>query len=146
MFIRPAAAADFEAWLTLWQGYCEALGGDVPDDVSRGVWQRILAADQPIWCLLACDDGGRPIGIAVYVLHLHTWSLKPVCYLEDLFVVPEARGSGAARALIEALVALGRQHGWRRVYWHTEEHNYRARALYDRIVPMTRKIRYDIEL
>lgn len=146
MIIRPAVASDFDAWFLLWRGYCEALGGDVPDEVSRGVWQRILAPDQPIWCLVACDERDKPVGIAVYVLHLHTWSLKTVCYLEDLFVAPEARGTGAARALIEELVALGRKHHWRRVYWHTEEHNYRARTLYDRIVPRTNKLRYDIDL
>lgn len=146
MIIRPAVASDFDVWFLLWRGYCEALGGDVPDEVSRGVWQRILAPDQPIWCLVACDERDKPVGIAVYVLHLHTWSLKTVCYLEDLFVAPEARGTGAARALIEELVALGRKHDWRRVYWHTEEHNYRARTLYDRIVPRTNKLRYDIDL
>ena len=146
MFIRPAEASDADAWLKLWRGYCEALGGNIPDDVSRGVWARILAEEYPIWCLMACDDAGKPIGIAVYVLHPHTWSLKTVCYLEDLFVAPEARGSGAARALIDALVALGRQHDWRRVYWHTREHNYRARTLYDRITPMTDHLRYDIDL
>lgn len=146
MIIRPAAASDFDAWLPLWRGYCEALGGQVPDEVTHGVWQRIQAADQPIWCLVACDDGGKPVGIAVYVLHLHTWSLQTVCYLEDLFVAPAARGSGAARALIDELVTLGKRNDWRRVYWHTEEHNYRARTLYDRIVPKTNKIRYDIDL
>lgn len=72
--------------------------------------------------------------------------MRTVCYLEDLFVAPEARGSGAGRALIEGLAALGREHGWRRVYWHTHEDNYRARTLYDRVVPRTDYIRYDIDL
>ena len=61
MVIRPAEAADSAAWLTLWRGYCEALGGKIPDDVSRGVWGRIMAEDHPIWCLMACDDGGKSL-------------------------------------------------------------------------------------
>lgn len=146
MLIRAAETGDLEGWLPLWRGYCAALGGEVSDEVTEGIWRRIMAPDQPIWCLLACNDNGAPIGMAVYVLHPHTWSLKTVCYLEDLFVAPEGRGTGAGRALIGELVALGKRHGWRRVYWHTEEHNYRARTLYDRIVPKTNKIRYDIEL
>src|SRR5260221_7723664 len=105
-----------------------------------------MAPDQPIWCLLACPAAGAPVGLANYVLHPNTWSLRTLCYLEDLFVAPEARGSGAAQALIEALVALGKQHDWRRVYWHTREHNTRARALYDRVVARTDYIRYDIDL
>jgi GNAT superfamily N-acetyltransferase len=63
-----------------------------------------------------------------------------------MFVIPEARGSGAGRLLIQELVRLGKQEGWRRVYWHTHENNYRARALYDQFAPRTDYIRYDIEL
>ena len=146
LFIRPAHADDTQAWLALWREYCAALGGAVSDDVTAGVWHRILAPDEPIWCLLACATGGKTVGLANYVLHPHTWSPRLVCYLEDLFVVPAARGSGAGRALIEGLVTLGKQHGWRRVYWHTHQDNYPARALYDRFVPRTDYVRYDIEL
>ena len=53
---------------------------------------------------------------------------------------------GAGRALIENLVALAREGGWRRIYWHTHEGNTRARALYDRIVERTDYVRYDIDL
>ena len=56
-----------------------------------------------------------------------------------------ARGEGAGRALIEALVTLGREHGWRRVYWHTHENNEHARTLYDRLAKRTDYVRYDIE-
>ena len=73
----------------------------------------------------------------------HTWSLRPVCYLEDLFVATAARGEGAGRALIEALVTLGREYGWRRAYWHTHENN--ERTLYDRLAERTDYVRYDIE-
>ena len=144
--VRPVHSDDRPHWLALWQGYCAALGESVPGDITEGVWRRILSADQPIWCLIAHTAEGTPAGIANYVLHPHTWSMRTVCYLEDLFVAPEARGSGAGRALIEGLVALGREHGWRRVYWHTHEDNYRARTLYDRVVPRTDYVRYDIDI
>jgi GNAT superfamily N-acetyltransferase len=113
----------------------------VSDAITEGVWRRILAPEEPIWCLVACRDGDEPVGFANYVLHPYTWSLQLVCYLEDLFVAPEARSSGAGRALIEGLIALGR-----RVYWHTHEDNYRAHTLYDRLVPRTDYVRYDIDL
>jgi GNAT superfamily N-acetyltransferase len=146
LIVRPPVAADAQAWLALWRGYCAALDGVVSDEVTVGVWQRILAPDEPIGCLLACRDGGEPVGFANYVLHPHTWGLQPVCYLEDLFVAMEARGSGVGRALIEGLVTLGKQRGWRRVYWHTHDNNYRARTLYDRLTPRTDYVRYDIDL
>jgi GNAT superfamily N-acetyltransferase len=144
--VRPAREDDYQLWLMLWRGYCVALDRTVSHAITEGVWRRILAPDEAIWCLLACEGKSEPIGFANYVLHLHTWSLQTVCYLEDLFVSPAARGSGAGRVLIDALIALGRQHDWRRVYWHTHENNYRARSLYDRVVPRTDFVRYDIEL
>ena len=131
MIIRPAQADHYVAWLALWRGYCEALDGAVPDAVTEGVWRRILTPSEPVGCLLACLPDGEPVGLANYVLHPNTWSLQTICYLEDLFVAEEARGSGAGRALIDSLVALGKERGWRRVYWHTREKNYRARTLYD---------------
>jgi GNAT superfamily N-acetyltransferase len=144
--IRAARAEDHERWRRLWRGYCDALGGVVPDTVTDGVWRRILAPEEPIFCLVASLPGTPIIGIANYVLHSNTWSLQMVCYLEDLFVAPEARGSGAARALIEGLVTLGKTQNWRRVYWHTHDNNYRARTLYDRVTPRTDYVRYDITL
>lgn len=144
--IRAAQDADHQGWLKLWRGYCDALESAVPDAVTAGTWRRILAPDEPIFCLLALGPGEVPVGLANYVLHPHTWSMQTVCYLEDLFVAPEARGTGAARALIDRLVALGKERGWRRVYWHTHESNYRARTLYDRVTARTDYIRYDIAL
>jgi len=144
--IRPAQTTDAEVWLALWRGYCAALDGAVSDAITTGVWQRILARDEPIWCLLACRANGDAVGFANYVLHPHTWSLRPVCYLEDLFIAPEERGNGVGKVLIEALVSLAREHDWRRVYWHTHEDNYRARTLYDRLVARTDYVRYDIDI
>src|SRR5438132_8500050 len=73
--VRSAQTEDIQAWLTLWRGYCAALDGPVSDEVTERVWQRILASDEPIWCLLACRSAGEPVGFANYILHPHTWSL-----------------------------------------------------------------------
>ena len=146
LIVRPAQVTDIRTWLTLWRGYCAALDGTVSDVITEGVWRRILAPEEPVWCLLAGPVGGEPVGFVNYILHPGTWSLQPVCYLEDLFVTSEARGGGAGRTLIEGLVSLGKRHGWRRIYWHTHEDNYRARTLYDRLAPRTDYVRYDIEL
>lgn len=143
--IRPVQAEDLETWLALWRAYCAALDGNVPEEVTLGLWRRLMEPSDPIRCLVATRND-EPIAFAIYVLHPNTWSLKPVCYLEDLFVAPEVRGRRIGKALIEALVALGKAQGWRRVYWHTRESNAHARALYDRVVQRTNYIRYDVEL
>ena len=69
-----------------------------------------------------------------------------VCYLEDLWVEPSARRAGIGRSLIDALIARGRDSGWRRVYWHTEADNVAGRTLFDRIARPTNYVRYDIAL
>jgi len=143
--IRPAAPADALAWRVLWRGYCEFYGAEVSDAVTEATWTRILDAGQPVLGYVACA-GDAVIGFANAVLHPNTWSTRPVCYLEDLFVAPEARGQGAARALIEALVARGQEAGWLRVYWMTHADNDRARALYDAITPVTNWVRYDVPI
>ncbi len=144
--VHPAQAGDFSRWLPMWRGYCADLDHSVSDDVSNGLWSRIMSPSEPIWCLFVSQANGEPQGFVNYVLHPHTWSLRTVCYLEDIFVAPQTRGRGAGRALIDRLVALGREEGWRRVYWHTHENNRRARALYDRVVERTDYVRYDVDL
>ena len=54
--------------------------------------------------LLALRDDA-PVGLAHYIFHRHGWHVADVCYLQDLFVAPEARGDGVGRALIEAVYA-----------------------------------------
>ena len=78
LIIRSARADDYEPWLALWRGYCAALGGDISDAITEGVWHRILTPDQPMGCLLACLAEAAPVGLANYVLHLHTWSLRTI--------------------------------------------------------------------
>lgn len=143
--IRPAESDDGPAWRTLWRGYCEFYGADIGDDVTRATWARILDPEAPVLGYVACLDG-TVVGFANAVLHPNTWSMRAVCYLEDLFVGPAARGRGAARALIEALAVRGRADGWLRIYWMTHDDNAPARALYDSIAPVTNWVRYDLPL
>jgi GNAT superfamily N-acetyltransferase len=138
--IRPACAGDEPAWRALWDGYCEYYEVEVPEAVTAETWRRLLG-DGGHECLVAERDG-EVVGFANYLLHPSTWATTDRCYLEDLFVAPAARGTGTARALIETLAALAREHGWREVYWHTEGDNSRARGLYDSFVAADGFVRY----
>ncbi|VTP65689.1 Predicted acetyltransferase [Leclercia adecarboxylata] len=83
------------------------------------------------------------VGFAICVLHEGTWVTQPLCYLEDLFVDDAARGKGAGRALIEAIINEAREKGWSKVYWVTREGNP-ARALYDKLAVVDDYVRYRI--
>jgi GNAT superfamily N-acetyltransferase len=150
MIVRDASEGDREAWFRLWRDYCAMYpGGPVSDAVTDETWRRILDPAQPIYSLLLCTaDGDRTAvaGFAHYVLHPNSWTDRLSCYMEDLYVAPEARRRGFAAALIEALAARGREQGWHVLYWVAAEGNAPARRLYERIARRTDFVRYDISL
>jgi GNAT superfamily N-acetyltransferase len=143
--IRPVAAGDRDAWFRLWQGYLDFYEKTLAPEVSDATWRRLLDSKEPIHGLVVAQ-GTTVIGFANYVLHAATWSERPFCYLEDLFVAPESRGAGVGRALIEGLVDLAKTQGWYRVYWQTKQDNATARALYDKITSVTDWVRYDVNV
>jgi ribosomal protein S18 acetylase RimI-like enzyme len=115
---------------------------------NRELWRRIMDPEYPVGALVSGASAGESplVGFANYILRPHTFSSRMVCYLEDLWVDPSARGAGWGRMFIDALIARGRAQGWRRIYWHTEADNLAARRLYDRVSQLTNYVRYDISL
>jgi len=144
VLIRAAEATDGAAWAEMWDGYAAFYQVSLSEQVTAATWARILDPASPIKALLATDSHDGALGFANYVVHAYTWSDKPACYLEDLFVRPEARGRGAGRALIERLIALGGEQGWGRLYWMTREDNTTARQLYDHFSTADGFVRYTI--
>jgi GNAT superfamily N-acetyltransferase len=140
--IRPLQAPDREAWLPLWQGYLDFYETFVPQEVTDETWLRIVDPAGPIHGFGAFDGSGRLLGIVHYLFHPATWSIGPYCYLEDLFVSPEIRGSGAGRALIEAVYRAADAANAAQVYWLTAQSNTTARKLYDRVGQATPFIKY----
>jgi len=143
--VRAISSADKNAWFELWRGYLAFYETALDPKVSDATWRRMMDELEPIHGLVALD-GDKAIGFVNYVLHANTWTEKPVCYLEDLFVDSTARGQGAGRALIEAVIDLAKTQGWHRVYWQTKASNTTARALYDKITPATDWVRYDVNV
>jgi GNAT superfamily N-acetyltransferase len=143
--IRDAAPADRKAFLALWQGYLDYYGVDLAPEVTTATWARLLDPASPVKARLA-EVNGQVMGFAIHLHHPSTWVLTEDCYLEDLFVAPEARGQGLGRALIDDLIALARAKGWGRVYWHTRIDNEQARALYNQYVGWDDHIRYRLKL
>ena len=100
-----------------------------------------------IQCRVAASDDGKLVGMVHFFPHAHTWYAQPVCYLNDLYVVPGIRGGGIGKMLIDAVIDTARQQGWIEVYWHTQNHNTVARGLYDKITGGTDGfVNYTIDL
>jgi GNAT superfamily N-acetyltransferase len=145
LVIRDPRPGDEAAWRLLWSGYIAFYESEVSEAVTAATWQRLFMPGSGMFGRLAEWDGAVA-GFTLSVMHPGSWTLSPVCYLEDLFVDPKMRGHGLGRALIEDLVALARDRGWSRIYWHTRQGNATARQLYDRFAKADDFVRYRILL
>jgi GNAT superfamily N-acetyltransferase len=147
--IRAVRREDYEQWLPLWQGYNAFYGRSgetaLPPAVTAATWGRFFDAYEPVWALVAEEDG-RLLGLVHYLFHRVTNRVEPVCYLEDLFTAEAARGRGVGRALIEAVYERAKAAGVTRVYWQTQETNATARRLYDRVAERSGFIVYGKEV
>ncbi len=144
--IRPLAATDELQWRRLWSGYLKFYETSVPEEVYAATFARLAAQDQPdISGYLAFVDGVCA-GLVHCVDHAFLWKVENVCYLHDLYTVPEFRNKGVARALIETVYCQARSRGIDTVYWLTHETNAPARLLYDGIANRSGFIEYSKDL
>ncbi|HEV2623392.1 MAG TPA: GNAT family N-acetyltransferase [Frateuria sp.] len=149
VIVRDVVRGDHAAWLPLWDGYNAFYGRSgetaLPAQITAMTWSRFFDAYEPMHALVAEADG-RLLGLAHYLFHRSTIRIEPSCYLQDLFTVPQARGSGVGRALIEAVYERARVAGCPRVYWQTHQSNAAAMALYDKLAERSGFVVYRSEL
>lgn len=79
---------------------------------------------------LLAFDGDRAVGVALYFFNFSTWTGKRGLYLEDLFVVPEARKGGIGIAFFRALAKIARAEGCPRMEWQVLAWNELAANFY----------------
>ncbi|MEO1251754.1 MAG: GNAT family N-acetyltransferase [Pseudomonadota bacterium] len=138
--VRQLERADEADWLKLWTAYLEFYKTPMDEAANAAVFDRLVTG-APHFAFVA-EKGGAVIGFVHALPHASTWDLDGYCYLEDLFVDMSARGTGAGRALIEAVYAEADRRGLKRVYWITDEGNARARALYDTLATKSDFVQY----
>ena len=80
---------------------------------------------------LICLQHGQPIGYAVYFFSYSTWLGKSGLYLEDLYITPAARGSGAGKRLLRHLAQLAVARGCGRFEWSVLDWNQPAIDFYE---------------
>jgi GNAT superfamily N-acetyltransferase len=139
--IKPVSPSERAAWESLWHGYLRFYESSQAHDATDVLWQRLHDPNEPMH-LLGAYHHGKLVGFVHYLYHRSCWTVGDYCYLQDLFVVPEARGFGAGRALIEAVYEAAKAAGASRVHWLTQEGNAQARALYDRLADRSGFIQY----
>jgi len=132
--IATVTEADLPELLTLMRGYCDFYEVTPTDDELLAFSRELLASPELDGVqLLARDDEGRAIGFATILWTWSTLSASRIAVMNDLFVSPDGRGSGAADDLIRACAERARERGATSLEWQTARDNERARKVYDRV-------------
>ena len=144
--VVPLGPEHRDDWERLYGGYAAFYQVEQTPEMRDRVWGWLQAPDHEVEGLAALGEDGCAIGLAHFRAFARPLAASTGGFLDDLFVDPAARGSGAAQALIEAVAKVGRERGWSVIRWITAEDNYRARAAYDRLAARTKWVTYDIKL
>jgi GNAT superfamily N-acetyltransferase len=143
--IRHVTEADHAAWAPLWRGYQSFYEVDLPDVATKTLWARLLDPQITMYGAIAWD-GTAAVGVVHWLLHRFTWTVEDLCYLNDLFVLPDRRAQGIGRRLIEHVYEAARSAGSTEVYWLTHETNTTGQALYNKVAQRTGFIHYGHKL
>ena len=130
MRVWRAAPDEAPAVAALLGGFRDHLGYEGPDDASvLASVERIISRDDAEYLLGAasCDE---PAGVAQVRYRWSVWWESEDCWLEDLYVRDDARGSGLGRALTETVMERARERGCRRVELDVNTENTPALRLY----------------
>ena len=131
-------------WEELYAGYARFYRTEQTRAMRALVWSWLQDDAEELEGFVAEEPEGHLVGLAHFRQFSRPLSATKGGFLDDLFVLPEARGGGAARALLQALADEARLRGWSVVRWITAEDNYRARNLYDRLAERTAWVTYDM--
>ena len=133
--IAVVGEADLEDLLPLLRGYCEFYEVDPSDDELLAVCRALIADPEREGLQLIArePEGGKAVGFATLYWTWQTLNAARLGVMNDLFIAPEARGSGLADRLIAACRERCAEHGAGELAWQTAKDNHRAQAVYERV-------------
>ena len=123
--IRLAEPADLDTVAALLCAFRDWWGASTPsDETMRGAVEQLLRDPNTEYLLAGTS------GLAQLRFRLSAWTGVEDCWLEDVFVADDARGTGLGRALVEAAMERARARGCRRIELDVQESNEHAIRLY----------------
>jgi GNAT superfamily N-acetyltransferase len=132
--IERVGEGDLGELLPLVRAYCDFYAVSPSDEALLALSRALIADPEREGVqLLARDDEGHAVGFATVFWSWATTSAERIGVMNDLFVSPEARGSGVAEVLIEACRDECAARGAGRLTWQTAPDNATAMKVYDRV-------------
>jgi len=142
--VRPLGDKDFFSWLGLFEGYSEFYQSELTDEKALQVWSWIIDKNNALTGAVAVNDDGDFVGFAHYRAVPQTLSATMGLYLDDLFVAPDARGTGVGRAIVDFVKRYATDHHLSRVQLITAADNATSQILYDQVGTRTDWVTYEI--
>ncbi|HWT65652.1 MAG TPA: GNAT family N-acetyltransferase [Terracidiphilus sp.] len=130
ILIRPAVRADVPQILAFIRALAEY---EREPDAVLATEEDLLRdgfGPNPFYFCLIAEQESRPAGFAFYFFNYSTWLGRPGLYLEDLFVLPEFRGLGVGKALLQQVAAIAVEKGCPRLQWEVLDWNQPAIDFY----------------
>jgi GNAT superfamily N-acetyltransferase len=131
--VRALAPADLPVFLELIDGLADYEKLPRPDaDARQRLSTDAFGDKRRFWGLLAEVDG-TAVGYAIYFFTYSSFLARPTLYLEDIFVLPDARGKGAGLALFRTCVRTAVSEGCGRMEWQVLSWNTPSIQFYERL-------------
>ena len=131
--IRPATGADGETFLALVDALADYEKLDRPSPEARGRLLRDAFGPRPRSQVAIAELDGRAAGYSITLETYSSFLALPTLYLEDLFVLPDARKHGIGRAVFRHLAGEAVRGGYGRMEWVVLDWNRLAIDFYDRL-------------
>jgi len=133
LLIRPGQKPDVPVIAELIRGLARFERLEDQVTMTEEKLTRSLFGDRPYAETLIAEDGGKPVGFALFFHNFSTFLGRPGLYLEDLFVLPEGRGKGVGRKLLERLAQVAVERECGRLEWAVLDWNKDAIRFYERL-------------
>jgi GNAT superfamily N-acetyltransferase len=128
--IREAAPADVATILRFIRELAEFEREADKVVATEILLHEALFGQRPVAEAVIAERDGSALGMALFFNNFSTWTGWKGLYLEDLYVTPEARGSGIGAALLRHLAAIALDRGCTRFEWSVLDWNKRAIEFY----------------
>ena len=142
--IREIQLKDKEQWEKLYRGYANFYKVEMNDQILQTVWNWLNDKNHELKGI-GYEIDGKIVGLAHYRKLLNPLKGKYIGYLDDIFVDPEYRGQKIAKKLLNKIKEISKANGWNLVRWQTDEDNFTAKKLYDKVATITKKNVYELK-